>query len=89
MAFNSDDLNRAFRDLGTSKEEQNQKMCEVAHAELASLKQIAIRADGSDETKKARKTIQTLALLLDGESGILDYLLELRNEARAGTSDSA
>jgi hypothetical protein len=84
MTINADDLNRALSGLGTSKEEQTQKMCETAHDELASLKQIAIRTDDSDETKKARKTIQTLALLLDGNSGILDYLVQLRNEARDG-----
>jgi hypothetical protein len=71
-----------IRGLGTSQKEQTEKMCETTHAELASLKQIAIREDGSEETKKAREDILTLALLLDGEIGILDYLVQLRDDAK-------
>jgi len=71
-------------DSGTTREEDTQQMCATVHDDLASLMQIAIREDDSDETKKARKTIQTLALLLDGESGILNYLAQLCKKARDG-----
>ncbi len=71
-----------IRELGTSKEEQTQKMCETLHEELASWKQIASRDDGSAETQKARGFILGLTKLLDGESSVLDYLVEIRNKSR-------
>lgn len=86
--MNLDNLRSGLRGLGTTKKEQTQKQCETVHDELASLKQIAVREDGSDETKKARKDILTLALLLDGEGGVLlDYLTKIRNDARVNPAD--
>ena len=55
------------------------------HAELDRLKQIATRENG-DETKIARKNLIAVAELMDGESGILDYLVSLRNQAQAKKS---
>jgi hypothetical protein len=73
--------------LGTSKEEHTQTMCETVHAELASLKETAIRDDGSDETKKAKQDILTLALLLDGDDSILEYLVQICKNARENPTD--
>jgi hypothetical protein len=75
--------------VGSANREQTQKMCETIHVELAMLKQIAIREDGSVETKKAREELLILTLLLDGEDGTLEYLVKLRDGAREDTADSS
>jgi hypothetical protein len=66
---------------GFTKGEQTQTLCKTVHDELASLRQTAVREDGSSETQKARSDILTLAQLLDGD-GVLDYLVKIRDENR-------
>ena len=81
-------FNQGIGSLGTTREQQTQKMCETIQIELASLRQVADHKDGSPETEKALGDIQTLALLLDGgDSEMLNYLVTIRDAARQNPTD--
>jgi len=87
MASDSDwtRILRGFKNPGKSKE--THVTFEVAHAELARLRQIESRNDDSEEVKKARRDILMFTAVLDGESGILEYIISLRDTARHSASD--
>lgn len=80
--MNIEGLQNALRSGFTTKEEQTQKVCEMLHDEFADLRSLADRAAGSEEAKAAQKTIQTLALLLDGQTGLLKYLVQVCEDAQ-------